>query len=112
MVEALLLAGASEAAEGEIFNVGGEKPLMLCEVAAELISITGRGSVKCSPFPLEQQLIDIGNAYLSYQKINSMLGWRPRTSLREGLKRTVDFYREHGEHYLRSDAVAHKAMSV
>lgn len=112
VVDALLLAGASEAAEGEIFNVGGEKPLMLCEVAAELLSIAGSGSVKCSPFPLEQQMIDIGNAYLSYQKIESTLGWRPRTSLREGLKRTVDFYREHRQHYLADDDVAQKAAGA
>ena len=112
VVDALLLAGASEAAEGEILNVGGEKPLMLCEVAAELISITGSGTVKCSPFPLEQQLIDIGNAYLSYQKINTKLGWRPRTPWREGLKRTVDFYRKHGEHYLPSDAVVQRLISA
>ena len=105
VVDALLLAGASEAAEGEIFNVGGEKPLTLFEIAAELISITGSGSVRCSPFPLERQLIDIGNACLSYQKIEKRLGWRPRTPLREGLKRTLDFYRQNGEHYLPSDAV-------
>jgi UDP-glucose 4-epimerase len=104
VVEALLMAGVSEAAEGEVFNVGGGKPLTLSEVAAELISITGSGSVRCSPFPLERQLIDIGNAYLTHQKIEKTLGWRARTSLREGLKRTVDFYREHGEHYLPANA--------
>jgi UDP-glucose 4-epimerase len=105
VVEALLLAGASETAEGEIFNVGGEKPVTLSEVAAELISITGGGSVRCSPFPLERQLIDIGNAYLSHQKIEKRLGWRPRTTLREGLKRTVDFYREHRNHYLPGETI-------
>lgn len=112
VVEALLLAGASEAAEGEIFNLGGEKSFMLCEVAAELISLTGRGTVRCSAFPLEQQLIDVGNAYLSYQKIEKTLGWRPRTTLREGLKRTVDFYRQHREHYLPANSVRQKVMSA
>lgn len=112
VVEALLLAGASEAADGEVFNVGGEKAVTLSEVAAQLISITGRGSVECSPFPVEQQMIDIGNAYLSYQKIKSTLGWQPRTTLHDGLKRTVDYYREHGEHYLPSNGVAKNAMSA
>jgi UDP-glucose 4-epimerase len=104
VVEAMLLAGASEAAEGEIFNLGGQQPVALSELADELISITGRGSVRCVPFPPERQLIDIGNSYSSYQKIEAMLGWRPRTPLREGLARTVKFYQTHREHYWNPDA--------
>ena len=38
VVEALLLAGASEEAEGEIFNLGGADPVTLAEVAAQLIA--------------------------------------------------------------------------
>jgi len=103
VVEALLLAGADESCEGEILNLGGDEPVMLSELAAELISITGRGTVRSTPFPTERQLIDIGNCYSSYKKINTALGWRPRTPLREGLRRTVEFYREHGRYYLAQD---------
>lgn len=104
VVEALLLAGASEAAEDEVFNLGGAEPISLFELANELIAITGRGSVRPVPFPPERQMIDIGNCYSSYNKIESALGWRPRTPLREGLRRTVSFYQEHREHYWHSDA--------
>lgn len=103
VVEALLLAGADERCEGEIFNLGGDDPVMLSELAEELIAITGRGTVRSTPFPPERQLIDIGNCYSSYKKINSVLGWRPRMPLREGLRRTAAFYREHGHHYLTQD---------
>ncbi|HVF29262.1 MAG TPA: NAD-dependent epimerase/dehydratase family protein, partial [Pyrinomonadaceae bacterium] len=65
VVEALLLTGASEAVEGEIFNLGGEAPVTLSDLAEELISLTGRGSVRCVPFPPERQLIDIGNSFSS-----------------------------------------------
>ncbi len=103
VVEALLLTGADESCEGEVFNLGGDEPVMLSELAEELIAITGRGRVRCTPFPPERQLIDIGNCYSSYRKINSLLGWRPRTPLREGLRHTINFYREHGRHYLTQD---------
>src|SRR5205085_5408982 len=99
VVEALLLAGASEAGEGEIFNLGGEEPITLADFTDLLIEITGSGSVSRSPFPPERQLIEVGNSFSSYQKIKSVLGWRPRVPLREGLTRTVGFYREHREHY-------------
>ncbi len=104
VVEALLLAGASEAAEGEIFNLGGEEPISLAELAGELISLTGRGSVRCVPFPPERQLIEIGNCYSSYHKIETVLGWHPRTPLRASLARTVEFYRRNRAHYWNSNA--------
>ncbi|MDQ3649306.1 MAG: NAD-dependent epimerase/dehydratase family protein [Acidobacteriota bacterium] len=104
VVEALLLAGASEAAEGEIFNLGGEEPVSLSEVAEELISLTGCGTVRSVPFPPENQLIDIGNCYSTYRKIETMLGWRPRTSLRTGLALTVEFYERNRAHYWEPNA--------
>ena len=103
VVEALLLAGASEEAEGEVFNLGGD-PVSLAELADELISITGRGSVRCVPFPAERQLIDVGNTHSSFAKIEAALGWRPRTPLREGLCATVEFYAQHRAHYWKPDA--------
>ena len=104
VVEALLLAGASEQAEGEIFNLGGGDPVSLAEVAAELVALTGCGTVRPVPFPPERQLIDIGNCYSSCRKIETVLGWRPRTPLRAGLARTVAFYRTHLAHYLEPHA--------
>ena len=98
-VEALLLAGGNEKADGEIFNVGGGEPVSLADIADELIRLTGRGSVRLVPFPREQQLIEIGNCYLNSEKIETLLGWQPRTSWRDGLARTVEFYRENLSKY-------------
>jgi UDP-glucose 4-epimerase len=102
VVDALVLAGATEGVEGGVFNLGGEEPISLYELASELIALTGCGSMRATPFPPERQLIDIGNFYASYRKIEQTLGWRPRTPLRVGLSRTIEFYRRHREHYWNS----------
>ncbi|HEY0080056.1 MAG TPA: NAD-dependent epimerase/dehydratase family protein [Pyrinomonadaceae bacterium] len=104
VVEALLLAGASEVGEGEIFNLGGDVPITLNDLAEELIAITGCGGVRSLPFPPERQLIDIGNSFSSYRKIESVLGWRPTTPLRGGLARTVEYYKKHRDQYWNTDA--------
>ena len=104
VVEALLLSGASEAAEGEVFNLGGQEPIVLSALAHELIRLTRRGSVKSLPFPPDRQSIEIGNAYSNYDKIQSTIGWRPRTSLREGLTRTIQFYLKERDYYWNVDA--------
>src|SRR4030095_8109808 len=69
-------------------------------MSSKLVALTGRGSVRLVPFPPEQQLIEIGNCYLSCHKIEKVLGWRPRISWQQGLARTVDFYRANLKHYL------------
>lgn len=109
VVDAMLLAGASEATEGEIFNLASDESLSLAEVASELISLTGNGSVRAVAFPQERQLIDIGNFHSSYRKFHSAVGWKPRTRLREGLTRTLEFYERTRGHYWGANAASSTA---
>lgn len=99
VVDAFLMAGACPDADGEFFNLGGMGPYSLRQFVEILIEVAGQGSYRLVPFPSEKRGIDIGSAYSSYAKIRRALGWEPRVSLREGLRRTVDYYREHREHY-------------
>jgi UDP-glucose 4-epimerase len=97
--EAFLLAGVSDAANGEVFNLGGQRPISLRELLDLLIEITGRGSYRLVPFPEEKKAIDIGSVYADFAKIGRTLGWEPRTSLEDGLRRTVAYYLEHRDRY-------------
>lgn len=98
-VEALLLAGASEAADGETFNLGGTEPIALRQIAALIVELAGSGSVRCIPWPPEKKAIDIGSFYADYSKIRRVLGWEPKVGLVEGLTRTIAYYRSHWQHY-------------
>ncbi len=98
-VEAFLMAGASDAANGEVFNLGGMEPISLRELTELLLEIAGSGSYRLVPFPDEKKAIDIGSFYSDYSKITRVLGWRPTVPLREGLERTIAFYRQYREHY-------------
>jgi UDP-glucose 4-epimerase len=101
VVDALLRAGAMEAADGEVFNLGGEAPVALIDLAKMLVEIAGRGGAyRLVPFPAERKKIDIGDFYADTTKIRTTLGWQPRVPLRDGLARTIDYYREHAGHYL------------
>ncbi len=98
-VDAFLRAGSSDAADGEVFNVGGEPPVSLGDLAELLVEIAGAGTWRLVPFPEERRSIDIGDYYADDSKIRAALGWEPRVGLREGLERSLTFYRRHGASY-------------
>lgn len=99
VVDAFLRVGASDASNGQVYNLGGDMPVSLYDLAHLLVEIAGQGSVRLVPWPEERKRIDIGDVYSSYAAIGAALGWRPTTPLREGLARTVAYYREHWPHY-------------
>jgi len=99
-VEAFLLAAASENANGQVFNLGGDCVISLKKLADLLIQINAQGSYVVRSFPRERKRIDIGDYYADFSRIRSVLGWRPKVSLRIALSRTLAFYRKHLKHYL------------
>ncbi|HEU5012005.1 MAG TPA: NAD-dependent epimerase/dehydratase family protein [Roseiflexaceae bacterium] len=98
-VEALLMTGALPAADGQIFNLGSDETINLRDLAELLVEINGAGSYSVVPFPADRKPIDIGDYYADYRLIQGRVGWRPRVSLREGLRRTLEFYRAEREYY-------------
>jgi UDP-glucose 4-epimerase len=99
VVEALLMAGANDAANGQVFNVGGLEPMSLRDITEMLVEVAGTGGYKLIPFPEDRKVIDIGSFYVDDSKIRRVLGWAPRVSVREGLERSVSFYRQHRARY-------------
>ena len=103
VADALLLACASEEANGQIYNLGGDRPIGLKDLVDLMIDINGGGSYRLIPFPADKKRIDVGDFYGEYSKITAALGWRPKTSLRQGLRETLQFYRENLSRYLGDD---------
>jgi UDP-glucose 4-epimerase len=99
VVEALVLAAADSNAEGQIYNLGGDDPINLLDLAELLIRLNGGGSYRIVPFPADRKRIDIGDYHGDYGRIRAHLGWRPTVPLRDGLERAIAFYRQHREHY-------------
>ncbi len=100
--DAFLRAGASEACNGEVFNVGGTAPISLRDLSAKLVAIAGSGRVECAPWPDDKKAIDIGSFYADSSKFTRATGWTPTVVLDDGLKRTGEFYRAHLRRYVEA----------
>jgi hypothetical protein len=101
-VRAFLLAAARDEAVGSLFNLGSEEVVSLRELAELLLELAGGGSYRLVRFPDERRSFDIGDYYSDFSRIRAELGWEPTTALRGGLRRTLEFYREHGASIGRS----------
>jgi len=98
--DAFLRAGASGACDGQVFNVGGAEPVAHRDLVRMLIDVAGSGRVTFVDWPPEKKAIDIGSVYADSSRFTAATGWSPSVNLRDGLARTVAFYREHLPRYL------------
>lgn len=98
-VDAMLAVAVEPKALGRIFNVGYGEPVTFKEYAEALVRIAGRGSWKFAPFTAERAAQEPGDFCSDISRLREATGWSPRTSLEEGIRRTVEFYRAHKDRY-------------
>ena len=99
VINAFFLAAIHEEANGQVYNLGSPEPVSLKKIVETLIQVCGRGSYHLVPFPPEKKRIDIGSYYADYSKIKRELGWAPQISLKEGLRRTIRYFKRNIRHY-------------
>jgi nucleoside-diphosphate-sugar epimerase len=99
VVDAFVRASQTRECYGGSYNLSGDKADLLT-IAKKLIALSGKGSFEIVPFPEERKKIDIGDFYGSSDKFQKGSGWKPATSLDDGLARTVDYFKEYKKHYL------------
>ncbi|HEV8599884.1 MAG TPA: GDP-mannose 4,6-dehydratase, partial [Gemmatimonadales bacterium] len=94
LVAALLLAATRRDLSGAVLNLSGGREYVVREVAEEIARLAGTPELLRVGSALERP----GELYRllgSGKLADEALGWRPRTGLLDGLRRTVEWYREH-----------------
>jgi UDP-glucose 4-epimerase len=102
--DAFLRAGATDACNGDVFNVGGTEPVSHRDLVALLLEVAGSGRVRFVEWPAEKRAIDIGSFYADSTKFRNAVGWQPGVGLRDGLRATIDYYRQHLSEYVQGAA--------
>jgi CDP-glucose 4,6-dehydratase len=94
----LAIAGGldREDVRGQAFNAGGGRSYRVGDVVGMIAELSGTG--------VEPDIQGAGNPegeidrqYVDPAKLRDTLGWEPAVGLEEGLRRTIDWYREHPE---------------
>ncbi len=88
--------GAGGPAAGEAFNAGGERPHSVAEVLELIGEVSGR-EVEPEYHGTGNPAGEIDRQFVDSAKLRRLTGWRPRVELRDGLRRTLEWYRDNPE---------------
>lgn len=99
-IDALIAAALSDEAVGSVLFAAGDEEYSVRDFAHHVVSLFGRGTVKHVPWPADWINLDVGDVSISNARIRETIGWRPRTSLQEGLEKTRAFFEARLEVYL------------
>jgi nucleoside-diphosphate-sugar epimerase len=89
LITGLIALFDSEDAKGPI-NLGNPEPITMMQLAEEIINLTNSSSeIVFEPLPGDDPITREPNI----DKARSILGWNPKIGRSEGLRKTVDFFR-------------------
>jgi len=94
-VEGTLMALLSPRSEGMIFNMGTGSETSVLTLVHQIAELVG-GNVKVEHID-RRDIDNIRRRVLNIERIRTRLRWQPQVTLREGLRRTVAWYRSIGK---------------
>ena len=92
VVAANLLAAECRKGLGEVINIAGGKPNTLNQVVAWLNELL---EADLPPSYEPPRPADIRHSYASIRKAETLLGYRPHLDIRDGLRRTIEWFKAH-----------------
>ena len=99
-VDGFLAVGTHPAAIGQVINVGSGREISIGDLALVIVGLMGSSAEvvednqRIRPANSEVERLLCGNA-----KAKDLLGWMPTVDLEEGLRRSIDWFRQHLDRY-------------
>lgn len=94
IVRGLLLAGVVDGIDGEILNLGGGEETSVADLAETVLDLMGNPIV-AQLGALPERPVEVERMFGDASKAETLLGWKPDFTLREGLASTIDWYASH-----------------
>ena len=99
-VDAYLRAAQVDAALGEVINIGSNAEITIGDLAHRIVRLVGRDvQIVTDEQRLRPKDSEVRRLLADNRKARDLLGWSPRTSLDEGLAKTIDWIGRHLHRY-------------
>ena len=94
-VNAIYKSLKSNKNNGEIINIGSQKPIKIRDLILKIIKLIGKGKPIFSKIKIRSD--EPIRLYPDISKAKDILNWYPKFSLEKGLKKTINYYRKNGK---------------
>lgn len=85
---------------GEVINVGAGKEISIGDLANYILKVMGvEASVVFDATRIRPELSEVERLCADTAKAKQLLKWHPKVSLKEGIRRTVEWFSEHLQFY-------------
>jgi UDP-glucose 4-epimerase len=93
LADGFVRAGTAPGVEGEIFNLGCGEEVAIRDLALMILDLMGN-PIEAELGALPERPTEIMRMYSDSTKARELLGWKPEVELRDGLARTIQWYRD------------------
>lgn len=100
IARAFVLCAVSDNTDGEIYNCGYGESWHFKDMVNLIVKTVGSGDIEFVPWPENYERIETGDFKTDISKLIKTTGWKPEISIEDGIKRMVDYYKEHKDKYI------------
>ena len=98
-----LLVGEKKEAIGETINIGSGEDISIADLVKKIAEFSESKS-ELGIGDIEYRPNEIWTMYADSQKARKLLGWEPKVSFDEGLKKTIDWFRDYYEEFEKKNS--------
>lgn len=86
--------------DGEVINMGSGKDCSIEEIAYMLGGLMGYDSIKITIDTNRLRPLDVDLLLCDPSKVHKLIGWETKTDMKEGLRSTIRWFKEHGNRWI------------
>ena len=90
----------SDIPDGEVVNLGSNKTYSVEELAHLVGELMGYDKIEIEIEKSRLRPLDVNLLQCDYRKAKKYIDWEPKVDIREGLKRTIEWYMKNGRQWL------------
>ena len=103
LIDGIILAAEKDSAIGKVINIGSGREISIRDLILTIHQLTGSSSeLQFGALPIRPT--EIWRMFAANDRAAKYLSWTPKISFEEGLRQTIDWYREFREIFLNSNS--------
>ena len=92
VVNAIYKSIKSHKNDGEVINIGSQKPIKIRKLIIKIVNLIGKGKPNFCKIKIRSD--EPIKLFPNISKAKKILNWTPKTNLIKGLKKTIKFYKQ------------------